>query len=140
MFYLTHQLVARGSPNFTRLSGTKTQKSAGYDVTFASGWPQHAIKYCTHRKYNFWWANLDYKLKRIVKQKCPPIAGAVRNATSLIPQRLPYIMLAITFCENVCALPCIDSHGRIDCDNNMTRAIYVMQRSIKRENRSRPTT
>ena len=37
-----------------------------------------------------------------------PVGGAVRNATSLIPQRLSYIMLAITCSENVPALPCID--------------------------------
>ena len=39
------------------------------------------------------------------KQEGPPIGGAVRNATSLIPHRLSYIMIAITFCKNVRALP-----------------------------------
>ena len=29
------------------------------------------------------------------KQEGPPIGGAVRNATSLIPQRLSYMMLAV---------------------------------------------
>ena len=38
------------------------------------------------------------------QQEGPPIGGAVRNATSLIPRRLSYTMLAITFCENVRAL------------------------------------
>ena len=52
------------------------------------------------------------------------VSAAARNATSLIPQRLSYKMLAITFCENVRALP--DSHGRIDRDDNTTPAIYVM--------------
>ena len=43
------------------------------------------------------------------QQEGPPIGGAVvRNATSLIPQRLS---LAITFCENVRALP--DSYGEL---------------------------
>ena len=32
-----------------------------------------------------------------IKQAVPPIGEAVRNATSLIPHRLWYIMLAITF-------------------------------------------
>ena len=67
----------------------------------------------------------------------PPIGGAVRNATSLIQQRLSYIMLAITCSENVRALPCIDSHGRIDRDNNTTPAIYVMHRP---SNRNQPST
>ena len=65
-----------------------------------------------------------------IEQYGPPIGGAVRNATSLIPQWLSYIMLAITFSENVRALPCINSHGRIDRNNNTTSAIYVMHRSI----------
>ena len=43
------------------------------------------------------------------QQEGPPIGGALQNATSLIPQRLSYTMLATTFCENVRALP--DSHG-----------------------------
>ena len=62
------------------------------------------------------------------EQEGPPIGGAERNATSLIPQRLSYTMVAINFCENVRALPCIDSHERIDRDNNTTPTIYVMHR------------
>ena len=56
----------------------------------------------------------------------PPTGGAVRNAASLIPQRLSYIRRS----ENLHALPGIDSHGRVDCDNNTTPAIYVMQISV----------
>ena len=37
-------------------------KSAGYD-----GRLQHAITYCTHLNTIFFWVNLDYKLKRTVK-------------------------------------------------------------------------
>ena len=62
----------------------------------------------------------------IQKQEGPPIGGAVRNATSLIPQPLAYIIFAIACLENVHALPCIDSRGQLYRDNNMTPAIYVM--------------
>ena len=63
-----------------------------------------------------------------LQQESPPIGGAVRNATSLIPQRLSYIMLAITCSENVRALPCIESHWRIDRDNNTTPANHVTRK------------
>ena len=72
------------------------------------------------------------------RQESPPIGGAVRNATSLIPQRLSYIILAITCSENVYAWPCIDSHGRVDRDNNTTPAIYAMH--IWRESHNQPST
>ena len=68
-------------------------------------------------------------VSEISKQEGPPIGGAGRNALSLIPQRLLHIILAITCSENVHALPCIDSHGRVDCHNNMTTVGYVMHRS-----------
>ena len=67
---------------------------------------------------------------RSIKQEGPPFGGAVRNAMSLILQRLSHIMLAITCSENVPALPCIDSHLRRDRDNNTTPVIYVMHGSI----------
>ena len=75
------------------------------------------------------------------QQESQPICVAVRNATSLIPQRLSSIILAITCSENVHASPCIDSHGRIDRDNNTTPTIYVMHRSIGlTRNRYQPST
>ena len=80
-------------------------------------------------------------MKNTHKQENSPIGGAVRNATSLIPQRLSSssIIPAITCSENIHAWPCIDSHGRVDRDNSTTPAIYVMQRSISR-NRNQPST
>ena len=53
-------------------------------------------------------------------QESPPIGGAVWNATSLIPQRLSSTIVAITCSKNVHVEPCIDSHGRVDHDNNTT--------------------
>ena len=52
--YLPLQLVAQGSPSFTRLSGT-TGPTNLLDMTslFAFGRLQHAIKYCTHQRYHF---------------------------------------------------------------------------------------
>ena len=61
----------------------------------------------------------------INKQESPPIGGAVRNAKSLIPQRLSATILAIASSENVRVWPCIDKHGRVHRDNNTTQAIYV---------------
>ena len=49
--------------------------------------------------------------------------GAVRNATSLVPQRMSSIILAITCSENFNAWPCVDSHERVDRDNNTTPAM-----------------
>ena len=72
-------------------------------------------------------------------QESPPIGGAVRNATSLIPQRLSSIILAITCSENVHPWPCIDSRERVDRDNNTTPVIYVIHRSITK-NRNQPST
>ena len=69
---------------------------------------------------------MSYLSAEVMKQEGPPIGEAVRNATSLIPQELSYIIHAITCSENVHALPCIDSHGRVDRDNNTTPVIYVM--------------
>ena len=43
-------------------------------------------------------ADIDDRIKR---EESPPIGGAARNATSLIPQRLSSIMIAITCSENV---------------------------------------
>ena len=62
------------------------------------------------------------------KQESPPIGGAVRNATALIPEWLLHIMLAITCCENVHVRPCIYSHVRLELGNNTKIAIYVMRR------------
>ena len=83
-FYLPHQLVARGSSNFTRLSHT-TGPTNMLDMTspFASGRLQHATKYCTHLNTIFFWTNLDYKLKRkkntnIIDCQMWPIAWVVR--------------------------------------------------------------
>ena len=65
-----------------------------------------------------------------LKQESPPIAGAVRNATALIPQRLSSIIRAITCSENVHAC-----YVRVDRDNN-TPPFYVMHRSIPRKSQS----
>ena len=58
------------------------------------------------------------------KQEDPPIGGdtAKRDVTHLT---LSYMMLAITCSESVPALPCINSHWRIDRDNNTTPTITV---------------
>ena len=50
---------------------------------------------------------------------------AVRNATSITPQRLSSTILAITCSENVHAWPWIDLHWRVGRDNNRTPAIYL---------------
>ena len=57
------------------------------------------------------------------EEKAHQFGGAVRNATPLIPQRLSSIILTITCSENVHARPCIESHGRVDRDNNTTFTI-----------------
>ena len=50
-------------------------------------------------------------------QESPPIGGAVRNVTTLIPERLsPNIMLAITCSENVYVCPC--TCVRLERDDN----------------------
>ena len=59
--------------------------------------------------------------ERDKKQENPPIGGAVRNATSLISQRLSYI--AITCSENVQEQFC--SCITVDRDNNTTTAIIM---------------
>ena len=41
-----------------------------------------------------------------IKQENQPVGGEVRNVTTLIPEQLSYIMLAITCSENVYACPC----------------------------------
>ena len=69
----------------------------------------------------------------IYEQEGPPIDGAVRNAISLIPQRLSHIILDIARSENVPALPYIGLHGRGDRNNNTTPAIHAMHRSITRK-------
>ena len=66
----------------------------------------------------------------VKNKKACQLVGELRNATSLIPQRLSYILLAITRSVNVRALPCIVSHWRIDRAYNTTPAVYVMHRSI----------
>ena len=60
---------------------------------------------------------MDWKTKvqtdAILKQESPLFGGAVRNATSVIPQRLSPIIFAITCAENVYARPCFYSHVRL---------------------------
>ena len=82
-----------------------------------------------YQYFSLFAVNIKKKINRdtcMKKQEGPPIGGSVRNATSLIPQRLSYIVFAITCSENVHALQCIESHGRLDRDNNTIPAIYVM--------------
>ena len=73
--------------------------------------------------------------RKAKKQEGPPIGDGVRNATPLITQRMSSTILAITYSENVYVLPRIDSHGRVDGDNNSTPAIYAMH-----TNRNQPCT
>ena len=54
------------------------------------------------------WKYAD-KIIRCVKQESPPIDGAVRNATSLIPEQLSSIILVIACSYTVYARPCIYS-------------------------------
>ena len=63
-----------------------------------------------------------------IKQESPPIGGEMRNAMTLISERLLYIMLAITCSENVYARLCSYSYLRLECDNNKKMAIYVTRR------------
>ena len=67
------------------------------------------------------------------KQEGPPIGGAVRNATSFIPQRLSSIILSIACSENVHPWPCMDSRGRDDRNNNTSPAIYVTDQKISND-------
>ena len=62
------------------------------------------------------------------KQEIPPIGRAVQNATTLIPERLSSVVLAVTCSENVYARPCIYSLMRLERDDNTTIAIYVIDR------------
>ena len=70
-------------------------------------------------------AKLEATFKKFVArnfiQEGPPIGGAVRNATSLIPQRLSYIILGRSY-HLFRKRSCIS----VDCDNNATAAINVM--------------
>ena len=49
----------------------------------------------------------------------------MRNATSLIPERLSHIIIAFTFSENVYVRPCIYSFVQLERDNNAKVPIYV---------------
>ena len=75
------------------------------------------ISYCVH-----YCLKMSHNCLQENQQESPPIGEAVGNATPLMPQRLASIILAIT-CYN--AWPCIDSHGRVDYDNNATPAIFL---------------
>ena len=63
-----------------------------------------------------------------VIQESPPIGGAVRNATTLILERLLSKVLVNTCSEYVYARPCIYSHLQLERDNNTQMAIRVKRR------------
>ena len=155
-----HQcLMARGPPTFTRSSGTtsptKLQKKTVQHAPSEGSWSKFSgASFCLlHRLVGFLFVYLNFVFAIcnhlyiiafiiiIPQQEGLPLGGAVGNATSLIPQRLSYIMLAITCSENVRALPCIGSHGRLDRENshlcNASKYIMIKPQSANYATRKR---
>ena len=93
-----------------------------------SGRPWNEVESTLGTRHPLFWLQMQ--------QQGPPIGGTVRNAASLIPQRLSYTILANTCSEHVHAWLCIDSHGRVGIDHNTTPAVYVMHRSNTRKSQS----
>ena len=74
------------------------------------------VSICRHR-----WSPTSH-----FKQESPPIGGAVRNTTSLIPQRLSSTEdICYHLSGNAHARPCMDSYGGVFRDNNTTPAIIT---------------
>ena len=125
--------IARGNPYKWVTVGNATQLS-WYTVAF---WLQHnwirvrrlhvwtmaSAPKCQTRNINAI-AKLDgqaltaeqvrLKYSHIFKQESPPVGEAVRNATTLIPERQSYIMFAITCSENVYTRTCIYLYARLE--------------------------